>query len=37
MKDEISVIVNGVRYDVSPRKEGYETTCCYDNCDLYEF
>lgn len=37
MKDEISIIVNGVRYDVAPRKEGSETAYCYDNCDLYEF
>jgi hypothetical protein len=37
MKDEISIILNGVRYDVAPRKEGSATPYCYDNCDLYEF
>ena len=35
MKDEISVIVNGVRYDVAPKRA--ETCCCELNCDLYEF
>lgn len=33
----IIIIINGVRYDVAPRKEGSATPYCYDNCDLYEF
>jgi hypothetical protein len=37
MKEEISIILNGVRYDVAPRKEGSATPYCYDNCDLYKF
>lgn len=35
MKDEISVIINGVRYDVAPKRA--ETGYCELNCDLYEF
>lgn len=35
MKDEISVIVNGVRYDVVSKRA--EAGYCELNCDLYEF
>lgn len=35
MKDEISVIINGVRYDVAPKRA--VTGHCVFNCDLYEF
>lgn len=35
MKDEISVIINGVCYDVAPKRAA--TGHCELNCDLYEF
>lgn len=35
MKDEISIILNGVRYDVAPKRA--ENGYCELNCDLYEF
>lgn len=33
--NEISIILNGVRYDVVPKRA--ETGYCELNCDLYEF
>ena len=33
--NEVSIIINGVRYDVAPRRA--ETGHCELNCDLYEF
>lgn len=33
--NEVSIIINGVRYDAAPRRA--ETGHCELNCDLYEF
>ena len=33
--NEVSIIINGVRYDVAPKRA--ETGYCELNCDLYEF
>lgn len=33
--NKVSIIINGVRYDVAPKRA--ETGYCELNCDLYEF
>ena len=33
--NEVSIIINGVRYDVAPKRA--ETGYCELNCDLYSF